>query len=137
MSQSTTEIRIVPLAPSQDVLTDLLRDGARRLLAQAIEAEVASWIDDHSHLVDDQGRRQVVRNGHLPERSIQTRVPPRFLRKYALRPPPNDWMNARKVTRLNPGLHYKFRSERGHSSEREKLHAKGCRLRGGDALRPC
>jgi putative transposase len=72
MSQSTTEIRIVPLAPSQDVLTDLLRDGARRLLAQAVEAEVASWIDDHSHLVDDQGRRQVVRNGHLPERAIQT-----------------------------------------------------------------
>ena len=45
MSQSTTEIRIVPLAPSQDVLTELLRDGARRLLAQAIEAEVATWIE--------------------------------------------------------------------------------------------
>src|SRR4051812_12990861 len=74
MSQSTTEIRIVPLAPSQDVLTDLLRDGARRLLAQAIEAEVAGWIDDHSHLVDDRGRRQVVRNGHLPGRAIQTGI---------------------------------------------------------------
>src|SRR4051795_5699702 len=72
MSQSTTEIRIVPLAPTQDVLTDLLRNGARRLLAQAIEAEVASWIDDHAHLKDDQGRRQVVRNGHLPGRAIQT-----------------------------------------------------------------
>ena len=74
MSQSTTDIRIVPLAPSQDVLTDLLRDGARRLLAQAIEAEVAAWIDDHAHLKDDQGRRQVVRNGHLPERAIQTGI---------------------------------------------------------------
>ena len=74
MSQSTTEIRIVPLAPTQDVLTDLLRDGARRLLAQAIEAEVASWIDDHSHLVDDQGHRQVVRNGRLPERAILTGI---------------------------------------------------------------
>jgi putative transposase len=74
MSQSTTEIRIVPLVPSQDVLTDLLRDGARRLLAQAIEAEVASWIDDHAHLKDDQGRRQVVRNGHLPERAIPTGI---------------------------------------------------------------
>jgi putative transposase len=76
MSQSTTEIRIVPLAPSQDVLTDLLRDGARRLLAQAIEAEVAAWIDDHAHHTDDQGRRQVVRNGHLPERAIQTGIGP-------------------------------------------------------------
>ena len=74
MSQSTTEIRIVPLAPTQDVLTDLLRDGARRLLAQAIEAEVAAWIDDHAHLKDDQGRPQVVRNGHLPERPIQTGI---------------------------------------------------------------
>src|SRR6478752_4108638 len=74
MNQSTTEIRIVPLAPTQDVLTDLLRDGARRLLAQAIEAEVAAWIDDHAHLKDDQGRRQVVRNGHLPERAIQTGI---------------------------------------------------------------
>jgi transposase-like protein len=74
MSQSTTEIRIVPLAPSQDVLTDLLRDGARRLLAQAVEAEVAAWIDDHAHLKDDRGRRQVIRNCHLPERAIQTGI---------------------------------------------------------------
>ena len=74
MSQSTTEIRIVPLPTGQDVLTDLLRDGARRLLAQAVEAEVAAWIDDHAHLKDDRGRRQVVRNGHLPERAIQTGI---------------------------------------------------------------
>src|SRR3954471_17825086 len=74
MSQSTTEIRIVPTSQGQDVLTDILRDGARRMLAQAIEAEVASWIDDHAHLKDDQGRRQVVRNGHLPGRAIQTGI---------------------------------------------------------------
>lgn len=66
--QSTTEIRIVPLAPIQDVLTDLLRDGARRLLTQAIEAEVAAWVDDHAHLKDADGRRQVVRNGPLSQR---------------------------------------------------------------------
>ena len=72
MSQSTTEIRIVPLAPSQDVLTDLLRDGARRLLAQAVEAEVAAYVDAHAHLKDHAGRQQVVRNGHLPGRTIQT-----------------------------------------------------------------
>src|SRR3954467_5404171 len=76
MSESTTDIRIVPLPTGQDVLTDLLRDGARRLLVQAIEAEVASWIDDHAHHKDDQGRRQVVRNGHLPKRAIQTGIGP-------------------------------------------------------------
>jgi putative transposase len=74
MSQSTTEIRIVPPATGQDVPTDLLRDGARRLLAQAVEAEVAAWIDDHAHLEDADGRRQVVRNGHLPERALQTGI---------------------------------------------------------------
>src|SRR4051812_4623821 len=74
MTESTTEVRIVPLAEGQDVLTDLLRDGARRLLAEAIEAEVAAWIDAHAHLKDASGRQQVVRNGHLPERAIQTGI---------------------------------------------------------------
>jgi transposase-like protein len=61
-----------PMLGSQDVLTDLLRRGARRLLAQAIEAEVADWIDAHADLKDQAGHRQVVRNGFLPERKIQT-----------------------------------------------------------------
>jgi transposase-like protein len=85
MSESTTASPIVPLAPSQDVLTDLLRDGARRLLAQAIEAEVAAWIDDHADLRDDEGRRQVVRNGHLPERAIQTGIGPIEVRQPRVR----------------------------------------------------
>src|SRR4051794_40818327 len=57
---------------SRDILTDLLRDGARRLLAEAVEAEVAAWIDAHAHLKDEAGRRPVIRNGYLPERAIQT-----------------------------------------------------------------
>ncbi|MBV8316926.1 MAG: IS256 family transposase [Planctomycetaceae bacterium] len=74
MQQSTTDIRIVPLPQCQDVLTEILRDGARRMLAEAIEAEVAAWVDTHAHLRDAAGRRQVVRNGHLPERTIQTGI---------------------------------------------------------------
>src|SRR5512147_3217761 len=74
MSESTTDIRIVPLPTGQDVLSDILRGGARRMLAQAVEAEVAAWIDAHAHLKDDAGRQQVVRNGHLPERTIQTGI---------------------------------------------------------------
>jgi transposase-like protein len=76
MNESTTDIRIVPLPTGQDVLTEVLRDGARRMLARAIEAEVAAWIDERSHLKDDAGRRQVVRNGHLPERTIHTGIGP-------------------------------------------------------------
>src|SRR6476659_1918853 len=74
MSESTTDIRIVPRPARQDVLTEVIREGARRMLAQAVEAEVAAWIDAHAHLKDDAGRRQVVRNGHLPERTIQTGI---------------------------------------------------------------
>lgn len=42
------------------------------MLIQAIDAEVSDWIKDHVHLVDSDGRRQVVRNGRLPERQILT-----------------------------------------------------------------
>jgi transposase-like protein len=55
-------------------LDEVLRQGAQRLLAQAIEAEVAQWIEEHQHVTDDRGRRQVVRNGYLPERKLVTAV---------------------------------------------------------------
>ena len=42
------------------------------MLATAVEAEVAEWIEHHSHVLDENGRRQVVRNGYLPERKITT-----------------------------------------------------------------
>jgi putative transposase len=76
MIDATTETRIVPLPQAQDVLTDLLRQGAQQLLAQAIEAEVADWIDRRRDCRDAAGRRQVVRNGHLPRRTITTGVGP-------------------------------------------------------------
>jgi putative transposase len=63
-------------AAARDVLTEILRDGAQRLLAQAIDAEVAEWIDRHTEVVDDAGHRQVVRNGHHPARTIVTGVGP-------------------------------------------------------------
>lgn len=76
MTGSTEEIRVVPLPEAGDVLSEVLRQGAQRLLAQAIEAEVSVWIDQHQDCRDDQGRRQVVRNGHLPMRTITTGVGP-------------------------------------------------------------
>jgi len=76
MNLSTTDVRLVPLPEAKDVLTEVLRQGAQKLLAQAIEAEVADWIDHHRHCLDDQGYRQVVRNGHLPARTLTTGVGP-------------------------------------------------------------
>lgn len=76
MSQSTSEIRIVPLPDGRDVLTEILRQGAREMLAKAIQAEVADWIADRAHLTDADGRRQVVRNGSHPQREILTGLGP-------------------------------------------------------------
>jgi putative transposase len=59
---------------SDDPLTDILRTGARQLLAQAIEAEVDAHITAHADLTDDEGRRRIVRHGHSPEREIQTGI---------------------------------------------------------------
>jgi putative transposase len=74
VGESTTLPIAGPMPDTKDALTDLLREGARRLLAEAVEAEVAAWIDAHAHATDTAGRRQVVRNGHLPERTIQTGI---------------------------------------------------------------
>lgn len=51
-----------------DSLTEILRSGARALLTQAVEAEVADFLHRHCDLKTDTGRRRVVRHGHLPER---------------------------------------------------------------------
>jgi transposase-like protein len=59
---------------AQDVLAEVLRTGAQQMLATAIEAEVATYIDEHKHEVDDDGRRVVVRNGHHRPREIHTGV---------------------------------------------------------------
>jgi putative transposase len=74
MMNSTAEIRVVPVPTAGDAFTEVLRAGAQRLLADAINAEVADWIDRHQDCRDDQGRRQVVRNGSLPGRTITTGI---------------------------------------------------------------
>jgi transposase-like protein len=58
----------------RDALTEVLRDGARRLLAEAVEAEVDEFLQQHRHKRDAAGRQRVVRNGHLPARTIQTGI---------------------------------------------------------------
>lgn len=63
-------------ASAGDVLTGILRDGAQRLLAQAVNAEVDEWIGRHADIQDDRGRRQVVKNGHHPTRTLVTGVGP-------------------------------------------------------------
>src|SRR6478609_4659618 len=59
-----------------DPLTEVLRNGAQALLAQAVEAEVAALLSLHANKLTDDGRARLVRHGHLPERAIMTGIGP-------------------------------------------------------------
>ena len=64
------------LVPKHDALQEVLREGAQRLLAQAIEAEVEDMLEQHQDRRMPDGRAGVVRNGYLPERELQTGIGP-------------------------------------------------------------
>ena len=68
-----------------DPLLALLREGARRMLMQVVEAEVEVFLAAHAELADAQGRRRLVRNGHAPERQLQTGIGPLEVRRPKVR----------------------------------------------------
>jgi putative transposase len=74
MEESSGKLIEFPSESSKDVLTELLRRGAQEMLKSAIEAEVAGYVAARQQLLDDSGHRLVVRNGYLPERTLQTPV---------------------------------------------------------------
>ena len=61
---------------STDLLTELLRAGARQLIEQAVEAELQELLEQHSERRTADGQAGVIRNGYLPERELQTGVGP-------------------------------------------------------------
>lgn len=63
-------------AESADPLTELLRQGARDLIQKAVEAELAEYLESFQGRRLEDGRAVVVRNGHHPEREIQTGIGP-------------------------------------------------------------
>jgi putative transposase len=74
-----TEDNIVELkdpAPSKDLLQELIRAGARRLLAEALEAEVADLLEKYANVKTTEGHFAIVRNGYQPERELQTGIGP-------------------------------------------------------------
>jgi putative transposase len=78
-----TQDNVIKLAQPgtfSDPLTEILRNGARALLAHAVEAEVAGFLGDHSDKLTAEGRARLVRHGHLPEREIVTGIGPVVVR---------------------------------------------------------
>ena len=69
-------VRLIQPGAFDDQLTDVLRNGARALLAQAVEAEVAGFLAKHAECKTEDGRKRVVRHGHLPEREVMTGIGP-------------------------------------------------------------
>ena len=121
MQSSSIESSIPPVPPGKDVLNEVLRRGAHKMLAEAIEAEVASWIDEHSQLRDESGHRHVVRNGSLPARTIITgigplevkqprvhdRRPPQTREKFTSRILPPYLRKTKSIEELVPWLYLK------------------------------
>ena len=70
---------------STDPLLTVLREGAVRMLTQVIEAEVEAFLANHAELRDEAGRRRVDRNGHAPERTVQTGIGPLPVRRPKVR----------------------------------------------------
>lgn len=62
---------VTELHKPENMLNELLKQGAQQLLAQAIEAEIQALLEQHKE-VRINGKAAVVRNGHLPERCLQT-----------------------------------------------------------------
>lgn len=67
-----TDSNIIPLNKPEaaDPLQEILREGARKLLANAVEAEITTFLTQQNS--NDEGKATIVRNGYLPERTLQT-----------------------------------------------------------------
>src|SRR6202165_851387 len=74
MNENSNVVRLRHPDEIDDPLTNILRSGARRLLAQAVENEAAAFLDAMKDLKLADGRDRVVRHGHGPTRTIQTGI---------------------------------------------------------------
>jgi len=85
MKTDTTIVSFPHPDAFDDPLTSVLREGARRLLAQAVEAEAEAFLAAMSEERLADGRARVVRHGHGPERIIQTGIGPVPVKRAKLR----------------------------------------------------
>jgi transposase-like protein len=85
MTSDTTVVALRQPDAVDDPLTTVLRSGARRLLAQAVEAEAEAFLAEMRDLRLPDGRERLVRHGHGPERLVQTGIGPVPVRRVKLR----------------------------------------------------
>ena len=69
-----TVISIDEPGTTRDALTEVLREGAQKLIAEAVQAELEELLEQYEGQEDEQGRQRLVRNGYLPKREVQTGI---------------------------------------------------------------
>ena len=85
MEKTTSIIRLRQSGAVDDPLTELAREGARRILAEALAAEAEAFVAAFADERLEDGRRRVVRHGSGPERAIQTGIGPVEVRRPKVR----------------------------------------------------
>ena len=118
-------VKLIQPAEFSDPLTEVLREGARALLAQAVEAEVTAFLSGHADKHTEDGRQRLVRHGHRPERAIMTGLGPVAVRAPRVRdrigagesrirftsailPPYARRSNTPTIRRLNPSRRHQL-----------------------------
>jgi len=71
--------------PSRSALEEVLRDGAKRLLQEAIEYEVLEYVQKFQEMKNEMNKRLVTKNGYLPTRDILTGLGPINVRQPRVR----------------------------------------------------
>ena len=80
-----------------DPLTEVLRAGARELLAKAVAAEVEVFLAAHDELRTADGRKRIVRHGHGPERQVQTGIGAVVVRRAKVRDRGSDEEDGERI----------------------------------------
>ena len=104
-------IKLIQPGNVEDQLTEILRNGARSLLAQAVEAEVADFLGKHTDLKTSDGHQRVVRHGHLPAREVMTGIGPVAVRQPRVRDREADATDPDRI-RFSPSILPPYRRSR-------------------------
>ncbi|MBB4383428.1 hypothetical protein GGD61_008128 [Bradyrhizobium sp. SBR1B] len=124
-------IKLIQPGNVEDQPTEILRNGARALLAQAVEAEVEDFLGKHSDLKTAGGHQRVVRHCHLPEREVMTGIGPVAVRQPRVRDREADATDPDRIrfspSILPPSLWPTAQNE-GFSRYRSSIWARDTRL---------
>ena len=84
MNKCIQETQFIKEESTWSVLEQVTREGARKMLQLALENEVKEFVQKHSSLTDEDGRKVVAKNGYMPERDIVTGMGPQYKFEFSI-----------------------------------------------------